>query len=199
MSKQWEKLQQKTDLNCSQIWDNHTTPPIICRSKTFFLLAVFPVFISVHLLCNSCATLSGQNFLCKQAGLFSPQENLQKGCFVSFSLCKALSASTRTLWNNFDSKGYKELLKKDIWNSILQNTPFTTKLSSLIKFWKMRKSVPMHLFPGCFCLLKEVSQLVTYSSRPQGHKSTSQLYQGKTHSRAWMKAFQCWLNCRRML
>lgn len=151
----------------------------------FLFLAIFPAFISVHLLCNSCAILWGQNFLRKQAGLFSFQKNIQKGCFVRFELYKALFASSRTLWNNFDSKGYKELLKRDVWNSILQNTPFTAKLWVL---WSRQvlqnEKVKSSTWASRTLLsLEAVSQLVTYSSQPQGCKSASQLYQGRTHSR----------------
>lgn len=186
MSKQWEKLQKKTAPNHGQIWDNHTTPQIICRSKeTFFFCWLF-FQLSSQYICCAIAVLHSQDktsYVSTQDYSLS-KRTCKKGA-LSASLCKALSASTRTLWDNFDSKGYKELLKKDIWNSILQNTQFTTELSSLVKFWKTRKSVPIYLFPGCFCLLKEVSQLVTYSSWPLGTSPASSIRVRPTAETGW--------------
>lgn len=83
--------------------------------------------LSSQYICCAIAVLGSweKNFLYKQAGLFSLQESFQKGCFVSFGWCTALSANPRILQNDFDSKGYRE---RDVWNPILQNTPFVTEL-----------------------------------------------------------------------
>lgn len=100
--------------------------------------------LSSQYICCAIAVLGSweKNFLYKQEGLFSLQESFQKGCFVSFRWCTALSANPRTLQNDFDSKGYRE---RDVWNPILQNMPFTTEFSVLVErgFAKWENSVPI--------------------------------------------------------
>lgn len=89
MSKQWEKLQQKTDLNCSQIWDNHTTPPIICRSKTFFCWLFFQ--LSSQYICCAIAVLHSQDktsYVSKQ-DYSLPKRTCKKGA-LSASHCVKL-------------------------------------------------------------------------------------------------------------
>lgn len=76
--------------------------------------------------------LLGKNFLYKQAGLFSLQKTFQKGCFVSFEWYKALSANPGTLQKNFDSKGYRELLEKEmseIVYSKIRHSPLNSECS----------------------------------------------------------------------